>query len=105
MFLAAPPRCDHPKQLDWDNSPGCVGLRRDICSIQKKRPTSVGRCSLNSDPEKESISGVIRNEQEIGSSAIELMLSMIERNVMGLPHQAKILTILSDWFEGSTLKS
>jgi hypothetical protein len=33
------------------------------------------------------------------------MLSMIERNVMGLPHHPQILTILSDWFEGSTLKS
>ena len=63
----------------------------------------VGRCSLNANPETESISGVIRNEQEIGYSAIDLMLSMIERNVMGVPDNPKALTILSDWTEGVTL--
>lgn len=63
----------------------------------------VGRCSLNADPSHEPVSGIMRNEQEIGYSAIELMLSMIERNVMGLLNHPKIITILSDWYEGSTL--
>lgn len=70
----------------------------------KRLPTKTGRCSLNADPEQESVSGILRNEQEIGYSAIELMLSMIERNVMGLPNHPKTLTIQSDWFQGSTLK-
>ncbi len=84
---------------------GAMGYGEIFGQFKKTMPPSIGRCSLNADPDKESISGVIRNEQEIGYSAIELMLSMIERNVMGLPHHPKILTILSDWFEGTSLSA
>ncbi len=71
--------------------------------FKKPIPPSIGRCSLNANPESEPVSGIIRNEEEIGYSAIELMSSMIERNIMGLPNHPKVLTILSDWFEGETL--
>ncbi|GAB5560055.1 MAG: hypothetical protein SynsKO_17020 [Synoicihabitans sp.] len=71
--------------------------------FKKAMPSHIGRCSLNADSEMEPVSGIIRNEQEIGYSAIELMLSMIERNVMGLPNHPKTLTILSDWFNGASL--
>ena len=76
----------------------------DILSrFKKPLPKKIGRCSLNANPDIEPVSGIIRNEQEIGFSAIELMLSMIERNTMGLPDHPKVLTILSDWYEGKTL--
>lgn len=71
--------------------------------FKKPLPKKIGRGSLNANPDLEPVSGIIRNEQEIGYSAIELMLSMIERNTMGVPDHPKVLTILSDWYEGETL--
>lgn len=101
----------------WKNSPdviiqsdqtgitneGLLDYSQIFDRFEKPLPNTIGRCSLNANPSNESVTGVIRNEQEIGHSAIELMLSMIERNVMGLPNHPKVLTILSDWYEGKTL--
>lgn len=58
---------------------------------------------MSADPVKEPIAGDIRNEQEIGYSAVEVMLSTIERNVMTLPHHPKFLTILSNWLASTSL--
>ncbi|MGK0238548.1 MAG: LacI family transcriptional regulator [Candidatus Pelagisphaera sp.] len=82
---------------------GLLSFSEILNRFDKPIQSAVGRCSLNANPSIEPVSGIIRNEQEIGYSAIELMLSMIERNVMGLPNHPKILTILSDWYEGKTL--
>ena len=82
---------------------GLMSYSEILNRFMKAIPRSIGRCSLNANPENEPVSGVIRNEQEIGFSAIELMSSMIERNIMGLPNHTKVLTILSDWYEGETL--
>ena len=82
---------------------GPMSYREILDRFKNPMPARIGRCSLNANPDKEPISGIIRNEQEIGYSAIELMTSMIERNTMGLPNHPKNLTILSDWYEGETL--
>jgi len=82
---------------------GPLDYSQIFSQFSKPLAKGVGRCSLNADPSQETVSGIVRNEQEIGYSAIELMLSMIERNVMGLLNHPKIITILSGWYEGSTL--
>lgn len=76
----------------------------DILSRFKKLlPHNIGRWSLNTNPDMEAVFGIIRNEQEIGYSAIELIRSMFDRNSMGLPDHPKVLTLLSDWYEGKPL--
>jgi len=84
-------------------SEGLLDYTQILKQFKRSLPNTVGRCTLNSNPSIEPVSGIIRNEQEIGHSAIELMLSMIERNVMGVPNHPKVLTILCDWYEGKTL--
>lgn len=82
---------------------GLLSYTHIMNRFEKPLPETTGRCSLNANPDMETVSGIIRNEQEIGYSAIELMLSMIERNTMGLPDHPKVLTILSDWYQGESL--
>lgn len=76
-------------------------LRRDGWRI----PQDLGLASLACPELGDACSGVFQNGKLIGATAVDTLISLIERNERGLPEQATTIMIEGAWNPGQTLRA
>jgi len=67
-------------------------------------PARLGAAVLQSPGGERGVSGIDQQGEEIGRSAVDLLVSLLRMNRRGLPPIAHNLMIEGTWFEGSTLR-
>ncbi|MBI5693922.1 MAG: LacI family DNA-binding transcriptional regulator [Verrucomicrobia bacterium] len=68
-------------------------------------PEDVGLAVLACPRLGDICSGVFQNGKLIGASAVDMLVSMVERHERGLPAQATTLMVEGQWNEGRTLRT
>ncbi len=82
-----------PKIFEWLND------------MKLKIPDKIGYVNLNIDDPSEKITGMIQQSKVIGSTAVEILAGMIQRNECGTPNPPKVTLIEGAWVEGETIRS
>ncbi len=68
-------------------------------------PQDMGFATVFWLPQWKHLSGIDQNIEQLGSAAIDLVVSQLYRNETGLPDQPKSLLVPGTWHEGNTLRS
>jgi LacI family transcriptional regulator len=84
--------CVHPAIRSWVEE---MGL-----SV----PGDVGLANLNIVADVADWSGVVENHEAVGAAAIDLIISALSRNELGLPPYSRKILVPGRWSEGSTLR-
>ena len=67
-------------------------------------PSDIGFVAL-ACPQRDALaSGIFQNGRMIGALALDMLISLLERNERGLPEQATTLMLEGQWNEGRTLR-
>lgn len=85
--------CINPVVRDWV---GELGL---------KVPEDIGLANLNLVSDVSDWSGVDEQHEEIGASAVDILIGALSRNELGLPRQPRKVLIPGEWVTGSTLRA
>jgi DNA-binding LacI/PurR family transcriptional regulator len=81
------------EELPWRL--GDVGLRV---------PEDIGYAHLDLLERKGQFAGIDQQPEEIGAAAVELVAGQLNRNEMGLPARARVLTLPGVWVDGGTVR-
>lgn len=85
----------------------CAGMENLETIIEQSKlrvPDDIGLAALSVPAPGHAHSGVYQNGQLIGENAMDLLISMVERNERGLPVQAVTMMVEGCWNEGRTLR-
>jgi DNA-binding LacI/PurR family transcriptional regulator len=66
-------------------------------------PEEVGFVHLNCPDQSRTYAGIYQNAIQVGSSAVDFLVGMVQRNELGVPALAHSLLIDGTWQEGATL--
>lgn len=78
-------------------------LERVLSGLGLRVPEDIGIAALSCSEKGHRHSGVYQNGHYIGSTAIDLLVGMIERRETGLPEQAIAMMVEGVWNPGTTL--
>ena len=67
-------------------------------------PSDIGFVALACPQQGALASGIFQNGRMIGALALDMLISLLERNERGLPEQATTLMLEGQWNEGRTLR-
>jgi len=67
-------------------------------------PGDVGLANLNIVEDVNEWSGISENHEAVGAAAVDLILSALSRNEIGLPPQPRKILVPGKWLTGTTLK-
>lgn len=104
-------RIDHPESLRrWlaKYRPDVIvthlynSVPKHLKALRIEVPKDVGLVSLSATPEGK-ISGICQNGEEIGATAVDQLVGLVQRNKFGPTPSRRVLLILGQWFEGETL--
>jgi LacI family transcriptional regulator len=103
---------DLPQVLKWIKrekpdaiiSPGCDLLHGILPRKGWRVPQDIGLAWLSCTHLGHPCSGIYQNGHLIGATAIDTLISQVERHERGLPLQATTLMVEGQWNEGSTLR-
>jgi DNA-binding LacI/PurR family transcriptional regulator len=85
-------------------TPGGLQARDLLTRAGWKIPHDLGIVGLSCPDFGDPISGIYQNGQLIGATAVDTLISLVERHERGLPEQATTLMIEGKWNEGRTLR-
>ncbi len=85
--------CINPVIRDWLEEMGA------------KVPGDVGLANLNLVDDVSDWSGINEQHQQIGASAVDLIIGALSRNELGLPPEPRKIFIPGEWVPGCTLRS
>jgi DNA-binding LacI/PurR family transcriptional regulator len=68
-------------------------------------PRDLGLAVLDAAAHPPGISGVRQAVEQMGLSAVDMLVSRLHQGESGLPRVAKIEKVEGDWVEGSTLRA
>ncbi len=85
--------CINPVVRDW------------IEELGVKVPKDIGLANLNLVADVSDWSGVNEQHEEIGASAVDILIGALSRNELGLPSQPRKVLIPGEWIPGSTLRA
>jgi len=81
---------------------------RSIETFLKKRklsiPRDIGLAVLDATVHIEGITGVHQNIEQMGISAVDMLISRLQQGETGLPKVAKVESVEGTWIEGDTLR-
>lgn len=81
-------------------NPTHLGLRAAGFRI----PEDLGYATLDAFPAPAGVSGIDQRPQAVGSSAVDMLTSHLNRNELGLPRVPKLMHIPGIWVQGETLR-
>ncbi len=84
--------CINPVVRDW------------VEELGFKVPKDIGLANLNLVADVSDWSGVNEQHEEIGASAVDILIGALSRNELGLPSQPRKVLIPGEWIPGSTLR-
>ena len=82
---------------------GYAGLYQALVKMGLDIPGRFGFASTQLAEGERVISGIYQNSHEIGSAAVDLLVSMMQRHTIGLPIIPQHLLIEGSWREGKTV--
>ena len=85
-------------------TPDHDAITRQAAALKLSVPKHLGVASLASPESGSKVSGIFQNGHFIGSSAIDLLVDLVERHERGLPSQATALMVEGQWNPGQTLR-
>jgi hypothetical protein len=85
-------------------SPSANEIQRHLQAKGWKIPRDLGLASLACPSQDDPGSGIFQNGRLIGATGIDTVISMLERNELGLPAQAHTVMIEGVWNPGKTLR-
>lgn len=68
-------------------------------------PDDIGLANLNLVADVSDWSGVDEQHEEIGASAVDILIGALSRNELGLPRQPRKVLVPGEWVAGSTLRA
>ncbi|WP_158277502.1 LacI family DNA-binding transcriptional regulator [Opitutus sp. ER46] len=75
-----------------------------LARLRRRVPESIGLAVLAVPSLGSPISGIFQNGARIGATAIDTLVSLIERHEHGLPSQASTVMVEGQWNEGTSLR-
>jgi LacI family transcriptional regulator len=67
-------------------------------------PRDIGLIHLDKTPDLDKWAGMRQNHQQIGLSAVDMVLGQLQRNELGIPPFQKCTIIRSEWAPGTTVR-
>lgn len=92
-------------QPDVIVTPGAEPVLTALARCGRQVPADLGLAGLACAQPSGPISGVYQNGRFIGATAVDTLVSMLERNERGLPEQAVTVMIEGEWNRGQTLRA
>jgi LacI family transcriptional regulator len=68
-------------------------------------PRDIGIADLSAHPNKPKISGIYQNDRQIGATAADLVIGMLQRNERGLPETLVYTQVNGVWQPGESVRS
>lgn len=104
---------DAPRILGWLKkqkpdviiTPSAEPLVSTLTAAGCRIPADLGLALLACPRLGDACSGVFQNGRMIGSLAIDVLTSLVERNERGLPEQGNTVMLEGNWNEGTTLRA
>lgn len=93
------------EQPDVVISPSADVLQPQLKGLDYRVPEQIGLASLACPREGHALSGIWQNGALIGATAMDTLISMLERNERGLPSQAHTVMVEGIWNPGRTLRA
>jgi LacI family transcriptional regulator len=72
-------------------------------NLRQRVPQDVGFVNLVKRP-GDQVAGIDHNARAIGSAAIDLIASQLQRNEHGIPAVPKVVHISGEWVDGPTVR-
>jgi DNA-binding LacI/PurR family transcriptional regulator len=82
-----------------------AGLKEFFTARRLAIPRDLGLAVLDAAVHPEGISGVRQSVEQMGVSAVEMLVSRLQQGESGLPRVPKIEKVEGDWIEGGTLRA
>ncbi len=88
-----------------DHDSHYAGLKDFFASRRLSIPRDLGLAVLDAAVHPEGISGVRQSVEQMGVSAVEMLVSRLKLGESGLPQVPKIEKVEGEWIEGQTLRA
>jgi LacI family transcriptional regulator len=85
-------------------TPSAAAIQTQLRAQGWRIPKDIGLASLSCPELDDTVSGIFQNGAMIGSTGLDTVISMLERNEYGLPPQAQTVMIEGIWNPGRTLR-
>ena len=66
--------------------------------------SEIGFVHLGVNTREKAVSGVDQNHRKIGAAAVDMIISQLQKNIVGTPDTMQTLLVYGDWVEGHTTR-